>query len=68
MLLSFADMFILKLRVAICYTQHPTDLAHTSTLCDSALYCRLQVLAFLFVRHDKHHTKGRKHVSHRPTF
>jgi hypothetical protein len=66
MLLSFADMFILNLRVAISYTQHSTDLAHTSTLCDSALYCRLQVLAFLFVRHDTNTIQ--RDVSHEPTF
>ena len=50
--LSSVDMFILKLHVAISYTQQRTDLAHTSNLRHSALYCRLQLLAFLFLRHD----------------
>lgn len=62
MLLSFVDMFILKLRVAISYTQQPTDLAHTPTLRHSALYCRLQLLAFLFVRHDTNTIQRDEHT------
>jgi len=55
-------MFIFKLRVAISYTQQPTDLAHTPTLCHSALYCRLQLLAFVFVRHDTNSIQRIKHT------
>jgi len=62
LLLSFVDMFILELRVAVSYTQHPTDLAHTPILCHNALYCRLQLLAFVFVRHDTNTIQRDEHT------